>query len=361
MKTRLKVTAALAMLLAGAGIASAQDGSEAAAKPAAAKSTAGWDKGFVITDSKGDFKLKVGARVQARYALESIEVPDADRENHQAFSIPRGRLKLSGHAWSPQWSYLFQADFGKGKTALKDFYIEYEAMPDALILTFGQFKKPFSRQQMTSSGDLELVDRATTEKAFNAGRDVGFMLHDGTAQAFEWAFAVMNGTGDANPHPDDFKPTAIVRLGYNHNGIKGYSEADLEGGPLRFSVGAGANIDLNLTNDDQDQVVIANVDYMLKASGFSSTGGVYDNLDTEALGFHVQAGHVFAKMYQPVVRFAMLMPKDGDPTLVERKDITGGFAIYLYGHKLKWQSDVTAVMLADTTDIEARSQLQLAF
>ena len=49
--------------------------------------------------------------------------------------------------------------------------------------------------------------------------------------------------------PDTFHPAIVARRGYNHGDIEAYREADLEGGPFRFSVGAGPQIHLDLDDD----------------------------------------------------------------------------------------------------------------
>ena len=44
------------------------------------------------------------------------------------------------------------------------------------------------------------------------------------------------GTTTNTNVPSKFRPAVIGRVGINRGGIKGYQEADLEGGPLRFGV-----------------------------------------------------------------------------------------------------------------------------
>src|SRR5690606_20191191 len=114
------------------------------------------------------------------------------------FEVTRARLTLKGKLLMPGLSYKFQADFGKGSVALKDYYFDYCLPNQVLCIRPGQFKRPFSRQHITSSGKLELVDRSLTDKAFGAGRDIGVMLHDNYEKSpmFEYALGFFNGTGD---------------------------------------------------------------------------------------------------------------------------------------------------------------------
>lgn len=365
-----------------------------------AEASVGYKSGFFIESADENFKLKINGRVQGRYTFENIDLAGDEFEQESAFAIQRARLKLGGHVFSKNIEYKLQLDFGKGGMVLKDAYADFALVGDALMLRIGQYKKPFSRQQMTSSSKLELVDRAITDGAFGAGRDIGLMFHNETdEEPIEWAVGVFNGTGDKpwfegdvsgelvtddegnqvvegevtkgkfNNVPDKFRPMAVARIGYNHGGIKGYSEADLEGGPLRFAAGLSAMAAFDYDNSGTD--VASELDFIVKAHGFSSTGGAYvataspdgfGDLAYQQWGFHVQAGHVIGQRFQPVVRYAMIDPDGGDNNVQE---ILGGLSVYLYGHNLKWQTD-GGVLIHDrgddaATNLQIRTQLQLAF
>lgn len=388
---------AVGLVLSWTSVASAQDATAdpvaaADSEPGPQRPVAGYHKGFFIRSPNEPFALRIQGRVQARYAYEVLE----EEDDESAFSIPRARLTLAGHAFTEALAYKFQADFGKGFVTLKDFYADYTFVPGWLQLRVGQWKRPFSRQQITSSGRLELVDRAITDRFFGAGRDIGLAIHDDyeRSPAFEYALGVFNGTGD-RPHlsgsvavdpttgegevtggrftnvPDRLHPALVLRLGYNHGGIKGYREADLEGGPFRFSVGTSGLVDLDADGDDASGVV-GELDYILKAHGFSTSGAVYvssaqsgdrfGDQSFEAVGFHLQAGYVVTERFQPAVRYASIAPDGPDNDLQE---ILGGLSIYFFGHGLKWQTDGGALLSQVSggrrADYLVRSQLQLAF
>lgn len=368
-----------------------------AAEPPPAVETAaptGYKKGFFIGSEDGRFALVINGRVQGRYTLESID--DTDRDTETAFSIARARLTLKGHAFEERIGYKFQTDFGKGDVVLKDFYVDYELAAAPVHVRAGQWKRPFSRQQINSSGNLELVDRAITDKAFNAGRDIGVAVHNNYEKSpdLEWAIGVFNGTGDkpvfsgdvvVDPMtgegevigggfsnvPDVFGPALVGRIGINRNGIKGYSEADLEGGPLRFAV-AGSVIAEFDADDDDVSSVRGEVDGIVKVEGLSASGAVYVGTAQDGTGFldqsyaalggHVQAGYMITGKLQPAVRYAVVAPDGPDNNVHE---ILGGFSLYQYKHNFKWQTDVGAQLreTADGTaaDLIARAQLQLAF
>jgi hypothetical protein len=370
----LTIAASLPVLLA-ASQATAQEGEGSA--------STGYDKGFFIESADGAFSLKTQARIQFRYTFSSQAALDPDsmeesRDNDSLFAVQRGRLTFGGHAFGEDLDYKLQADFGRGDVVLKDFYVDYRVAGDTLV-RFGQYKRPFSRQQITSSGNQELVDRAITDGYYRAGRDAGVMVHNAyeKSPALEWAVGLFNGTGEnvvpgrTDGAPDTFNPALAARVGYNRGDVKGYSEADLDGGPLRFGVGASVLGELDGDGDDAS-AIRAELDYIVKVEGFSSTGGIYfataqDGSDfpdqaADALGFHVQAGYTVDETHQVVGRFAQVARlADGVGNL---REASLGYSLYVFGHGFKWQTDLTVGLDAGQEpgdDIQIRSQAQLSF
>jgi hypothetical protein len=306
-----------------------------------------YDKGLVLkaVNDKGDFELHVKLRIETLF--------DMNQDGDARLAVQRGRLELEGHAFTPKLQYKFQTDYGKGVVSVKDFYFEGE-VASKTWLRVGQWKRPFSRQQMTSSGKLEMTTRAMTDKAFRGGRDIGIAIHDGYEQSpgVEWVFGVFDGTGiepvvnpmtgAASNVPASWMPAFIGRIGVNHGGIKGYSEADLEGGPLRWSVAASAWAETDFDRDSK-RTHEAELDGIVKVQGFSASAAAYVLKATDAgvqVGAHAQLGLVFGagtRRFEPVVRYAVVVP-DGDVT----HELGAGIGWYPYGHNAKVLVDVGA-------------------
>ena len=321
--------------------------------------TAGYDKGFFIKNGDGRYSLKLTGRVQPFYTLH-VDRDPLDFKN--AFEIRRARLSLEGTIHTKALTYKLQTDLGKGFVTLKDFHVDAEFAKHTW-LRVGQWKRPFSRQQINSSGRLEVADRSITDKAFLGGRDIGLAVHNNYEKSpdFEWIVGVFNGTGDGSKFvptldpmtgavtggaftnvPGKFKPAWVARAGINRNGIKGYSEADLEGGPLRFAV--AGNISVEGDNDDDDKSnQKAGVDYVVKAEGFSTTGGFYlmteqtdlklTDQELAFLGFHLQAGYMVTPKVQAVARYALVDARRDDTK--DQQEITLGGNYYAFGHDAK--------------------------
>jgi phosphate-selective porin OprO and OprP len=331
-------------------------------------------------DSK--FAIKITGRGQVRYTLD---VPEDDTHGtEQHFAIQRGRIKLSGHNTSKSTSVLMEVGLGKGRVVLKDFYVVYALKKDTLNLKLGQYKKPFLRHQINSSGRLALVDRDITDKALPSGRDIGLSIGNGlkSKNAFTWELGLFNGTGSPDkPNfrpksddagmvtdgefsniPEDFRPLAVARAGYNYGGTKVYQEADLKGGNLRFAAFGNAHYDSAATVNAEDPVLVAGIDYILKVQGFSNTGHFFRNMETKVNMFATQAGFVIAKHYQPVIRFAQVDDHENDTII---RELTAGLSIYFFGHKMKLQTDFSMLHTEKAgengDESRARAQFQLAF
>ena len=367
-----------------------------AADPApAAKPTAGYDKGFFLQSEDGRYKLRIGARLQLLFAYS---IPE-EGQNHAQFSVGRARLLLDGHVFDKSFGYKFEADFGKGIPSLKDFYLDYAIVPQWLSVRAGQWKTPFSRQNITSDFDQPFNDRAITQTAMGVEREIGFAIHDGFEKSptFEYALGLFNGTGVGTKLSGDVEvdtttgkgkiksgkfsnvparahPQIAGRIGYNYapdakgnaGTFKGYGEHDFEGGPVRFGLATSGIVDLDADGDGKSQL-LAQGDYVLKVEGFTTTGGTYlryvqtgesfgeQTFDT--LGFHVQAGYLVLGYVEPAVRYARLVGPGVGGT---HHEMTGALSFYFFKTNFQLTTDVAAFVAEDahTTDWVARAQLQ---
>lgn len=394
----LSIAPLLGLLVATAPNAYAQDSSEPAipgapvVQPEAESRGVAieYDKGLEITGDNGAYQLKLGIRNQLRAQLTRTE---AAGELEVAFLIPRLRLQFSGYAFGEANGYKIEYDVSSsGSPSLKDAFYERTFSP-ALRLRVGQWKRPFSRQQLVSDFGSEFLERAITDRFAGAGRDLGLAVHNNyekSPDGLEWAFGVFNSTGERGQQtldcddptdvstcvpsrpsnvPDDFGPELVARVGWNYGGIKGYSEGDLEGGPLRVAV--AASYQNNLRDLDEDAAgdlqmeQAAEADFILKAYGYDLSGAVYwvkDGVGDALLGFYAQGGaFVVPETVQLAARFATheLDADDGS-----RRELLGAINWYFSGHAFKWMLDGGILQTVDDeteTDVQVRTQLQFVF
>ena len=161
-----------------------------------------YDEGLRIGLQDRSFEMRIGGLIQSDYLMFQNSYPI-----NSDFDIRRARLFLEGRLFS-DFSYRLEAELegSSSSNRLIDAYINYDAVP-WLQVRMGQFKEPFSFEQLTSDKNLVF-----TERSFGfyltPGRDVGLMLHGSLYdEAIMYGVGVFNGDGtDAEPpQPEGFQ------------------------------------------------------------------------------------------------------------------------------------------------------------
>lgn len=362
--------------------------------------------GMHLESEDGDFALTTRLRAQMRQEILS-ETSGGDSELSQVFQIRRARLQFKGHAFNEHNKMKVELAFSPrdlgvengqmSNTPLLTWYFEFDYLRD-LTVRMGQYKIPYSRQRVISSGDLQLVDRSLANDEFNEDRDIGLDLRSkdlfGLGGYLRYYAGVYMGEGrdfgDRNATAD-FKLHYLGRVEVLPMGdFEDYEEADIErnltpklslGGAYSFHHDAQRDRGVLGNRPDDGGVTnyhSFNVDYAFKWYGFSSTGELHwrkgarapgdavipDPSDPTVLvpapvnaarngyGLHVQAGYLFpqtafeiAARYSGVRGVGTRDPGDlsGDTdgfTSLGREDSVGGGLSYYFGsHSWKLQTD----------------------
>jgi len=166
-------------------------------------------------------KLKFSGRVHAQFQTTSV-----DRFSPSStFFVRRARLKAMYRNESGSMTGRVQIDVGEGKAGLKDGYVDLK-LADAIKVQMGQFHKPFSLWELTSSTKIPVIERGNkilgTANGYSAnevavkdggfaGRDIGVQVH-GTLGWGEYAFGIFNGNGTNKKEDNDSGKTAGARL-----------------------------------------------------------------------------------------------------------------------------------------------------
>ena len=154
----MRLTPVLTALLYGlvAATASAQTG--AAAQPAEADEPGiSWRDRPTIDLGNGS-RIELRARLQNLFVLRDDSAPAGDLdEPRDRFSFPRRRFGVAGELFG---RVEFQAERDMaGDGVWRDLYADYR-VSRALRVRVGQFKAPFSREQLTSIYDLDFAARS---------------------------------------------------------------------------------------------------------------------------------------------------------------------------------------------------------
>jgi len=126
-----------------------------------------------------------------------------------SFLIRRARLILGGDIVK-NLRYKVQVDIGKSPILL-DANLDW-GFSHHFSLRAGQFKVPFSQENLVSSSDLEVINRSQVEEKLCPGRDLGSQGRDIGAMVFgkysivEYQLGLFNGSGinkaDSNDQKD---------------------------------------------------------------------------------------------------------------------------------------------------------------
>ncbi len=249
-------------------------------------------------------------------------------EGVDSFQVKRARLSLSGEIVR-KIRFKFQVDAMKSPI-LVDAQIDFEFSP-SVGLRIGQFYVPFSRENRTSSSDLETILRsqvveqlAPSRDIGSMGRDIGAMLH-GKFSFVEYMAGFFNGSGinraDTNENKD-FSARVVLRpASFLSAGGSVYSgrHSPAQGGlPFtRNRTGIDAGLDLG---------------------AFSARGEFISGQDDQAKknGWYLQGGYfILARKIQAVCRLDSFDPDNG--AVADRSDILTFGLNWFFSEKTKLQ------------------------
>jgi phosphate-selective porin OprO and OprP len=384
--------AALAILATAANL-------HAQTAPAPPVVDVGFGRGLTIRSADDSASLNIRARIQVRSTI--VDNPDEVTDSSE-ISIRRARLVFQGNASGPSVTYYLQLSFSNldneadVRLPLRDAYITWSPSRD-IIVRVGQMKVPFSRQRLTSSSALQMVDRSIVVSELNLDRDVGVQVFSrdllGVGK-LGYSLGLFGGEGrNRLGRAIGFLYTARIEA-WPLGPFDELFESDLgRGDRLRLAVAANVGYNQN-TNRPRSTIgspypsgdfdyLHAGGDFMLKWRGWSVTSEVmYRRADRPTLtvlsagapltivarpgwGAFVQSGLMVSPRVEVSGRYSRLSPlsNNADRTFVGTNEFSAGLGYYPRGHDLKVQGDMSqnSDRAAHRNTRQARLQLQLFF
>jgi len=361
-------------------------------------------KGLEIKSTDGDFKLVTRIRAQMRYTLE-----DAEELSH-GFQLRRARLMFKGNVFGKDNTYKFELavapkDIGLkstgtiSKSPLLDWYFQFNQQRD-LTLRMGQYKVPYSRQRVVSSGNLQMVDRSIVNGEFNLDRDLGFDFRSkdlfGLNMLRYYAGAYM-GEGHSSYANGDLGMMYLARVEALPLGLfKDYRESDHKRyDKPKLSIGLGYGLVqqakknkgiIGSTPADGGTTDTQNLtaDLSFRYSGISMEGAYFwregtrnpgDATDESGAaipteearngsGYYVQGGYLLPNNSELSLRYGQIIPADGDTSLSEKSEAGLGLSKYIGSHSFKVQGDLFRIWSEEgfaEGDTQFRVQIQMAY
>ena len=155
-------------------------------------------KGLDIRSRDGNYHVHIDWRAQLRFTSRDFDDPIVvNPEVRQGqFVVNRARFKMGGHAYRPWLTYYFEYDFPRN--ALLDLRFTLQAS-DPLRLRVGQWKIPYNRERVDSSGKQQFAERSIVTPWFTLDRQQGAALFGrlwkGTRADSWYNIGVFSGTG----------------------------------------------------------------------------------------------------------------------------------------------------------------------
>jgi phosphate-selective porin OprO/OprP len=127
--------------------------------------------GFKIKSADGKFAFELGGEIWIDKAIyrQDKDLGNNATELDDGTELRRARLSLGGKLHD-DWGYAAEYDMASNEA--KDMYIEYTGKK-GVDIKIGNFKEPFSMEDMTSGKATIFMERALAVDAFAPGRNLG--------------------------------------------------------------------------------------------------------------------------------------------------------------------------------------------
>lgn len=354
-------------------------------------------KGLTFQSRDGKFEASIKNRLQTRYTF--TDQSDPAKDDTSSFAVRRMKTLIRGHILYPSLRYQFQASFAP-KPALDDAFLQWRPRP-YFGAQVGQYRVPFNRQNINSSGSLQLVDRAITDEFFAFGRDQGVTVIGSwfgpKSDQLQWDLGIFNGNGVNPASNENSDHLGVARILYMPLGaFKYYTESDLDDGrkPL-LGLGAAGAFNSQADTSGKEKATIlgdtrfgrffgsgikdlfdvaqATADAQFRYRGFSVLGDYFwaeadpNTLPSKrAVGYDFQAGYfIIPRRLEAAFRYAFV-DRDRDAAHSGLREVGGALGYFFLGQSLKLQMDVRELhdeaAAADSRDtMQYRTALQVVF
>ena len=259
----------------------------------------GYNKGFYFKTLDDKFSAKLRNRMQYKYQYtdRDIGTDGSPEEDESTFDFRRIRTKISGNAYGKNVKYKIEWDSSTDDVDLRDAYVEFKHIPWANIWA-GQ-GKVFSRQVLTSSASLQMIDRADTIDEFrfqNDERKRGVAIH--SEKILDGKIDYLAGVYNPTIRSDDNTINTMLYMArasyYPFGPYVSYLESDLEyTESFKMHIAGGIGFEQIGQNESDSGESEIDQTQLLGEFGFKYRGlslvGEYHNRKRKVLDTHLVA------------------------------------------------------------------------
>ena len=171
------------------------------------------ENGLGIKSKDGNTTAQFTGRIHMDYRSYSpVYGAGQTTDSYQdALEVRRGRFGVRGQI-AKDFKYQLLANFGNdvgassSSTTMDEMWVNYAANPE-MQFQFGLFKMPFSLEQLTSSNNLDFMERSLigqNDSELIPAKETGFMLHGVPKPGLTYAIAASRGKANKNAEFDGF-------------------------------------------------------------------------------------------------------------------------------------------------------------
>lgn len=333
-----------------------------------------------VTYKDGDKYVKFGGRIQLQY--HQVDAKNADSTDDVFFRRFRPYIEGSIH---PGWSGKLQWDMGKAsddnELSIKDAYMQNTGYNNMKV-TLGNYMFPFSRETLTSSKYLQVVERTFVgdDKYGSINRQAGLYIEGHSEdKKFDWALGLADGRIDPDANRIDFGEAvneqadwnegkmAGARVSYHPFGSLALKRGDFKGdqkSTISFAAYSWSNDDDNNSYTDEtgldtsggskpdlDSVTGVEMSGAYRNSGISVdvqynifnaetidksvTSGIFINGETEMTSYAIDGGYMVIPSKLELVAAISSQDADGYTDTWNRTEI--GINWFVHKHDIKYQ------------------------
>ena len=198
-------------------------------------------RGFFIGSQDGSFNLNISGQLQTRWVFNRNPGSSPGvSESDWGFQVRRAKVRFQGNVIDPSWTYQINGSFegpdnaGReiggpvagpggvggalvtgtigvgtpsdgGTFEFQEVFIAKQ-LENGIVLTVGQFKTPWMREELVDSSQQLAVERSVINEFFNQDRAVGVMA---SYQSDSWSLAGSYNNGQATAVYQDTRYTNL--------------------------------------------------------------------------------------------------------------------------------------------------------
>ena len=177
------------------------------------------------------FSAEIKLRAQLRHTIEEPpSLGPTDPNKIRESRVNRSRIKIGGKAGLTGLTYYTEYDFPSHR--LLDLRFTLNTTRDWLNFRLGQWKVPYNRERVDSSGKQQFADRSIANRWFTLDRQRGALLFGriGSGSAFDssYSLGLLEGAG-RNGKGEVDTPMWLARWDWNITGAElAFSQSDTD-------------------------------------------------------------------------------------------------------------------------------------